>query len=278
MTSNNKDHVKVKGDRWYKDLPRPEGKTDPLPGVSAIVAMHPKEALANFQAKRAAKYAVEHWQEINELLSKKDKRKAYDLIRGAGNRYANKAAEDGTRIHKHVERVLIAIRNGEKPKFNVPQGDMAYLKSFVRFVKEYDVQPELLEVKVWSEEYRYAGRLDSLLWLTLDGVRVLVDVDTKSGASGVWSSAALQQVAYINADYYVDAEGERQDFPEVWLATALWLRPEGYALIPLDTGAETWEHFLRLRQSYDWARECEPNVVGKALNVNPIVRKWKRDI
>lgn len=241
------------------------------PRVSNVLGMYPKEKLMPFYARQAATYAVDHRDELAGM----PRAEAITLASGAAQRYSNKAANDGTRIHSYVEQVMRAMMAGTKPSFAVSADDKKYLRNFVRFVKEFEVEPVMLEALVWSDTHRYAGRLDAGLKLTIGGKRGLYDVDTKTGASGVWPEAALQQTAYVNAEYYLDATGKARKLPRFKGAFALWLRPDGYALIPLSTSEANWQQFLRLRDSYEWKQTHEDMAVGKAINTNPLQRKWK---
>ena len=172
-----------------------------------------------------------------------------------------------------------------KSTFRVPTSTMAFLKNFARFATEFDVIPQLVETTVWDDEVGYAGTFDGLFRLTLSqevadnlGVAREIDaiVDIKTGASGVWPEAALQQTAYARAKWFIDPDtGKKCPMPQVDAAFGLWLRPEGWALIPLEIDAENWEQFKRLRASWQWKRTREKYAVGKAVNRNPLTRKWK---
>jgi hypothetical protein len=163
-----------------------------------------------------------------------------------------------------------------KSAFSVPNGTMDFLRNFARFSTEFDVEPVLIETTVWDEEHDYAGTLDGFYRLSVDGQSLNAIVDIKTGASGVWPEAALQQTAYSRASQYIDpATGELRPMPKADAAFALWLRPNGWALIPLAIDDAMWEQFLRLRASYEWKRHDEKRAVGKAVNANPLKKQWK---
>jgi len=258
-------------ERWYRNT---ETGVE-VPGVSSIVDMMPKKALTGWAAKLAAEWAIGNLTEVHELLSEKDgARVAVDKIKGASSRYANSAAREGTMVHHYTEDIARAMMTGTKPKAErMPEGMMPYLKNYVRFMREFDVEPVLLESVIWNEEIGYAGRIDMACRLRAIS-NDLVIVDTKSGASGVWDSVSLQQTAYRYAESYYDEELQKMvPMPEISATYALWLRPEGYALIPVDSTQLELAQIQRLRGSLEWKRTRSTKVVRPAINKYPIKRK-----
>lgn len=262
----------VAGDRWYVD----PGTGDKVPGVSAILNMMPKPALTRWAAKEAAWFAVQNLDTI-AALARTDRDAAVALVKGAPWRRSGKAADVGTEIHGLTEKLMRDRMAGRKSDFRVPQGGMPFLRNFARFMAEFDVSPVLVETTVWNDVVGYAGTFDGIYDLTIPGNRrIRAMIDTKTGESGVWPEAALQQTAYCRAPWYLDPEtGERQPMLGVDRAFALWLRPEGWALIPLSTSDENYAQVCRLRESFEWKRSHEKHAVGKAINENPHKRVWK---
>lgn len=261
----------VAGDRWYID----PGSGDRVPGVSALLNMMPKPALTRWAAKEAAWFAVSNVDTV-AALARTDRNAAVDLVKGAPWRRSGKAADLGTEVHGLTERFMRDLSAGRKPAFPVPQGGMPFLRNFARFVVEFAVSPVLVETTVWNDVVGYAGTFDGIYDMTISGERVRCMVDTKTGESGVWPEAALQQTAYCRAPWYLDPDtGERRPMLDVARAFGLWLRPEGYALIPLSTSDENYAQVCRLRESFEWKRSHEKYTVGKALNDNPHKRVWK---
>lgn len=266
----------IKGSRWYiidKDDP-----TKTVPGVSSITSMMPKDALTPAAVKETAAFVCRN-QDAIRSMSKVD---AFDWIKGAYRRSWNAKANLGTRVHAGCEQIDKALIEGRKPAFRVETEIKPYLNQYAKFIREFEVEPVMSEVTVFNGDVGYAGTFDGLKWMTLPtGERALFDVDTKSGASGVWPEAALQQTAYNHAPYYIDPKTGllvpmpaelRQD-----IAFALWLRPEGYAVLPLDTGVENWQHFKRLRACFQWEKvEQHGEVAVRApINERPIRRGYR---
>jgi hypothetical protein len=257
--------------RWYRN----NNTKVEVPGVSAIVDMLPKGALTPWAARLAAEYAIGNMDEINEFLSEKDgQKKAIDRIKGASTRYSESASKEGTAVHHYTETIARAVQQNTKPVAeNMPQGMMPYLKNYVRFLNEFDVEPVMLETVVWNETVGYAGRIDMACRLrTINDD--LVIVDTKSGASGVWDSAVLQQTAYRYAESWWDEEEDvLKPMPEIAGAYCLWLRPEGFALIPVETSPLEWEQFQRLRGTLEFKRTRSKKIIRPAINRYPIKRQ-----
>jgi hypothetical protein len=257
--------------RWYRNN---QTKAE-VPGVSAIVDMMPKGALTPWAARLAAEYAIGNIKEVTDLLSETDgEKRAIEKVKNASSRYVEKAAKEGTTVHHYAEIVARAVQTNTKPKADdMPQGILPYLKNYVRFLREFQVEPVMLESVVWNEEIGYAGRLDMACILHSIS-EDLVIVDTKSGASGVWESVSLQQTAYRYAESWWDEEEDvLKPMPETTGAYALWLRPQGFALIPVETTQLELAQFQRLRGSLEWKLTRGKKVVRPAINQYPIKRQ-----
>lgn len=266
-------HTWVAGDRWYLD----ETTGNKAPGVSAINDIVSKPQLDGARLKLAAQYAVDNTEPVAQVAAG-DRDAAIVLVRDAAKREWGRKAAEGTRVHGLCEQLMRDLLAGRKSTFNVTEDDKRYLRNYARFIRDFEVEPVYVEQTIWSEDHDYAGQLDLGCWMTIDGKRVLCDVDTKTGASGVWAEAAVQQAAYIYADHIVNPDGEIVDWPEVGPPTrafALWLRPNGWALLPLDTGANTWSEFLRRRGCYEWRLTQEKRVIGAGINDNPLRKQWR---
>ena len=295
MTTPKVATVSIGGDRWYVD----PVTGDKVPGVSSIKDTLGKPGLLYGAVKVAATFAVDNVDTV-KALADTDRGAAIDLIKRAHTRAWSGKADSGTGVHAIVEDLmrkqmpspqLTGGKAAASGPIKVSPDQRKYVVAYARFVKRYKVKPLYLETTVWSEKHRYAGTFDAIyeMEITVDeaqrmgiikaGVpwdaprRITAIVDTKTGASGVWPEVALQQVAYKNADYMILANGERVPMPFIDATFALWLRPEGYALIPLDSGEATWKAFLGLRDAYDWSKRTD--AVYPALNEDAIKKRWR---
>lgn len=265
------ENVFIDDERWYRNTETGQQ----VPGVSAILNMMPKNMLTKAATKTAANYVVDKFDKLAPVIES-NKTRAIELIKNAHSREWTKKAELGTEVHSYAEMVARAVMAGTKPQGAVPKHIIPYLRNYVRFIKEYDVMPVMLETIVWDDVVGFAGRLDMAAKLRAISDKDIVIVDTKAGASGIWPTTSLQQTAYSFAESYYDPLTETfHPMPETTAAYGLWLRPEGYALQPVETTLAEWEEFKRLRGSFEWTSKRSKKVVGKAINENPIRRQWQ---
>lgn len=250
--------IQIGEDRYYSD----EVTQNQVPGVTSILNMRAKPALMNWAAKSAAEFAVFNLNTVSEL-ARTDKFAAIDLVKRAHTRMSGNAAGKGTEVHGIIERLL----NGETG-VKVSNDVRPFIVQFQTFASEYKLVPIHNEITLWNDRYRYAGTADGI-W-QLDGLGIAV-CDIKTGKSGVWDDAALQVSAYRNAEFMVFPDGTRHKMLETSpIGYALWLRPEGYALLPLDIGPETFRAFLGLREVFHWHNIRAKAAVGSALNAAPL--------
>ena len=96
-----------------------------------------------------------------------------------------------------------------------------------------------------------------------------VITDIKTGKSGAWPDVALQLSAYANADYLIDASGERRPLPQIDAAAVLTVRPDEYRLIPVRLGDDVFDTFKALIEVSKWEHDVSKTVIGKTP-VDPI--------
>src|SRR5262249_35649284 len=166
----------------------------------------------------------------------------------------------GTQVHKLAQ--LLAA--GEE--VDVPDPLVGHVDSYLKFAEEWDPQELLSEVVVINRRYRYMGTLDlvtslrgDLLWL----------IDFKTARSGVYPDNALQLAAYRNAESYIDSEGIERPMVQVAKCAVLWLRADGYDLIPVQVGPDELRIFLYALGIANWRDKDtgrSRSLVGEALN------------
>lgn len=151
----------------------------------------------------------------------------------------NRAAARGTAVHKLAEP-LIAGGDAE-----VPDELSGYADSLVMFMDEWQVRPVLVEAPVGSYMWHYAGTFDLIADLP-DGRRVLFDYKTSD--SGIYPETALQLAAYRYADVYVGDDGTEMPMTDVGIdeCKAVWVRPDGYDVIPLVCDEKVFKAFLHV--------------------------------
>lgn len=233
---------------WYVDATGAK-----IPGVTGILSDGlPKPALINWAANVTAETAVNRWDELGALtVSERLK-----LLKGA--RYADRdaAARRGTEVHALAER----LARGEQ--VTVPDELAGHVESYVRFLDDWDPRPILLEATVYHRQYGYAGTLDMVADLA-DGRRWLLDV--KTTRSGVYGETALQLAAYRYADRYLDADGQAADMPQVDATGVIWVRADGYDLVPVQADEQALTAFRHIAVVARTSKVL-PDLVGEAVH------------
>lgn len=180
-------------------------------------------------------------------------------VKGEANVVRDKASDLGTRIHALAEAHILG-----KP---MPPDDEAapYVAQYEQFLKDFDVDItrdiEATELTVANPALGYAGTLDLLVWLHLDGYIPGQPVKyNPDGKRSLWlldfKSSATRAAASVYPEYALQLAGLR-GAREMWLpddtvipmlkgitgAACLNLRQTTYALIPLPTGNPEFDAF-----------------------------------
>jgi hypothetical protein len=71
--------------------------------------------------------------------------------------------------------------------------------------------------------------------------------------------------AYMNADFIIDPDGNREPMPEFDGAAVLHVTDTTWAFKPVETGPDVFAHFLHLRATFDWDRDVSRKVIGKPI-------------
>lgn len=242
-----------RGHSYYLDGQKELGVT------TALGEGYPKPALVGWAAKATTGYAVDHWDELSEMGIAERMRKL------ESSRYAERdeAANRGTEVHKLAQRLAA----GEE--VDVPEALTAHVDSYLRFAEEWQPQEKYTEIVVVNRRYRYMGTLDIIAELA-DGQTWLLDM--KTNKSGVFSETALQLAGYRYAEAFLDGDGEEREMPEVDRCGVVWLRADGYDLIPVEAGVDEFRVFLYALAIAKW-RDVNDNfkrredcvVIGDAL-------------
>ena len=219
-------------------------------GVTTILSEgYPKPALINWAANATAGYAVDHWDELAAVTTSERLR---TLERA---RFADRdgAAVRGTTIHD------LAYKLQAGKEIDVPEPLLGHVDAYLRFTDEWQPQELIVETVIAHRTLRYCGTLDLVAGLN-DGQVWLLDY--KTSGKGVYVDTALQLAAYRNAEIFVDHLGAEQPMPKVDACGVVWLRADGYDLVPLDAGPAAWLAFMAARQVAQYRRNAS---VGEAL-------------
>ncbi|MGW4648101.1 hypothetical protein [Kitasatospora sp. NPDC004289] len=197
-----------------------------------------------------------------------------DWLSRAALRKRDERADIGSAVHHIIEAHVL----GQPiPVGLVEDPDMApYLRHFLAFVRDWQVEFEASEMVVGSPEFGYAGTLDYLLRSPLISAALGVPAstvligDTKTGGEldvkGVYPEAALQMSAYRRAEIAWMRDGSTVPMPTVHTTgVVLHLRPEGYRLIPVVCDDQVFAAFRITQQAAEWVSGLSKTVVGTAL-------------
>lgn len=280
MTTPKINTIKRAGSRFYVE-PSTGRKN---PGVTSVVNMLPKEFLKFWAAKMVAEFAVENMGEVVGIAMRSPEA-AIDLLKGAPTRFTKGAADVGTDAHDIFEK----LAKGEDVRVTPPL--KPYIEHFNEFLAQ--AQPEFIftEETVWSDELGYAGSFDALATIKGDipGLKgKTLFFDWKTTRSGVHEEVALQLAAYRFATHVIRPDGSRVPLPKTDGAAVLLVRPEGWKLVPVETGEVTLvepvldpdddtrvivpgvtvniiDYFVALREILDWETDVKKRVLSKPV-------------
>ena len=222
-------------------------------GVTWIIGQGvPKPNLITWAANETAGYAVNHWDELAEA-GPAERLRTLERARFASR---DGPGERGTAVHQLAHRLAA----GEDVQ--VPEPLVGHVDAYLAFVEDWRPSEILAETVVGNRKHRYMGTLDAVAHLGDTQVWLL---DFKTAASGIWPEAALQLSAYRNAEFYLDADGNEHPMPQVDVAGCVWLRADGYDLIPVNTDPETFRVFLYAQQVAHFGSQPRETYVGDQL-------------
>lgn len=249
-------------------------------GVTTILSGGiPKPALTSWAARETATFAIDHLALVGEL----ERDAAIDLLKGAPWRDRDAAARRGTEVHALADQLLAGA------EIDVPEELAGHVDSYIAFVRDWAPHclmcekpvpcgcgEEFVEKVVANRAYQYMGRLDAgFIFPTLG--RTLTDI--KTTRSGIYAETALQLAAYRYAETYLDdpnGNGIEYEMPPFDNCAALWVRADGYDLIPVEATEVQWRTFLYAQQiaqftrtQDDARRKAHGGVIGDPLPPPP---------
>lgn len=184
---------------------------------------------------------------------------AIDWLKGSPYRERDRKADIGTAVHAAAEAFVLG-----KPWPDVDDEVAPYLEHFRRFVADFAPVYELAEASVYNRTAKYAGTLDAIAVIPGRG-RALIDY--KTTGSGVYPEAALQLAAYRYAEFVGLPDGTEAPMPAVDGCAVLWLRPDGYDLIPVQADEQVFTHFRYVVECARWMEDISKGVIGAPLPV-----------
>jgi hypothetical protein len=227
---------------------------EPADGVTWILDQGvPKPALVGWAANVVADYVKEYWEELAEMKrSERD-----NVLRRVRFQSKDAAARRGTEVHDYAQRLAA----GEEVQ--VPEPLLGHVDSYLAFTREWQVDELQVEAWVGNRTYRYMGTLDLIAGLA-DGLVWLLDF--KTNAKGPYPESALQLAAYRHAEFIIGADRTTEKpMPKVDRCGVVWLRADGYDLVPVEAGADTFRTFLYAQQVAHFTDAPAEAVLGQAL-------------
>lgn len=190
------------------------------------------------------------------------------------------AARRGTEVHKLAELA------GRGEEVEVPDELAGHFDAYLDYREHHEPADEMFEVVVANLKYKFMGTLDAWAHLpNLKGLmvqypeqgakplcecehRCLTLTDIKTSRSGPFGDTGLQLTGYSYAEVYIDAAGEIRDMPHFDHHVVIWLRSDGWELIPFDIQPADFRTFLYCQQVArftDWKKGRTATIKGEAL-------------
>lgn len=261
-----------------------------VPGVTTILGNGiPKPALVGWAARTVAEYVtdrltmrddqvvadelLEALRRFNETSRYPEKWRVGELNRGtlakvlARVQYADRdaAANRGTEVHRLAEM----LARGEE--LVVPEELTGHVDSYRRFLDDFDPTDAVLERVVINRRWRYMGRLDSIMTIEHPRLgRTLLDV--KTSRSGPFEEVGLQLAAYRYAETMLEDDGTEVPMEQVDACAVVWVRADGYDLIPFRADENTFRVFLYAKQVGEWLdRDHGGGATERGDSLQPVV-------
>lgn len=227
-----------------------------VPGVTTIKGVLNMRQLPPWYAKQAAGWAATNMEQLSALGPDE----FVKLASKAGDAARDRAADLGRGVHAHAQQLL------ETGEVSVSDEQLPMVRQAADFLDRYVRTVVASERAVYNDTFGYAGRLDGLF--ELDGLDGISLVDFKTGQSGVWSDVALQLAAYRFCTHMQAADPAKQPdvpMPPVSRACVVWVRPEGWQLIPVKADREIWTTFLSCIPLYQFDKRKKETIVGAPM-------------
>lgn len=241
-------------------------------GVTTVLSNGvPKQALVPWAAKQVAEYVVDEWDALGHLLETAGRDAVIELLKGAPNRDRDAAAKRGTEVHGFAERLAA----GEEVE--VPDELIGHVDAYLQFREDFEPFDEIVEAVVINRTRSYGGTLDLIASLrnrinpvTGKPTRALIDI--KTNRSGPFAEVSLQCAGYRFAEFMVDADGNEVPMPVVDEVLCLWLRADGYDLIPFKATENELSFFLFAQQVAFFQQHAWKSVKGEAVYPDEVTR------
>jgi hypothetical protein len=249
----------------------------------------PKPAIAGWQAKTIAEYAVANHRQLAGMLSAVRLQRgadgqldglvvsdldavkaAVEWLKGAPWRESERKMNLGSAVHAEAEAVQLGT-----PRPEPPLTVKRFVESFDHFLEDFSPEIEMTEATVYNLAENYAGTLDTIMTFRWGELSVRLLGDFKTG-KGIYPDVALQLAAYEHAESVLLDDGTSVPMLPVDGAFALHLREydpafpadRGYSFIPVTTGQAAWDAFRYVREVMRWMEDTSKHVLSQPIT-NP---------
>jgi hypothetical protein len=249
----------------------------------------PKPAIAGWQARTIAEYAVANHRQLAAMLGAVRLQQgpdgklnghvvsdldavqgAVDWLKGAPWRESERKMHLGSAVHAEAEAVQLGT-----PRPEPPLTVRRFVESFDHFLEDFNPEIEMTEATVYNLTENYAGTLDTIMVFRFGDLVVRLLGDFKTGKD-IYSDVALQLAAYEHAESVLLDDGTSVPMPAVDGCFALHLREydpafpaeRGYSLVPVATGKAAWDAFRYVREVMRWMEDTSKHVLSQPIT-NP---------
>lgn len=228
----------------------------------------PKKAILAWGPRVTAEYAVDHWDELSAMSPSKRQKE----LESARWKDTDAAKDKGTLVHDVAQRLLA------DEEVEVSDEIAGHVESYIAFLRDFQVEPVLVERPVMSHQHGYAGTFDLIADLVIPDrgvVRALIDL--KTSRSGIFGEIALQLAGYRYADVYLDEDGVEQPMPEVEDTFGLHIRADDYDLYPVQAERVQHRQLLYVREVARFDKDSR-ELIGDAMPHPSRVRRRRLEI
>lgn len=226
-----------------------------VPGVTSVIRVIDKPALIPWAKGVTADAALDNLVRFTEIFHTDGRPPARGWLIGHADQERDTAAALGSRVHALTE---ISDRGGE---LDVDVGlAQPYIDAYHRYLEDWKPEIKSLEQFIYNEAAGYGGTYDAIEVLTIDGKKVTVCRDTKTG-KGVYSETRLQLAALSRPENIIGRPDDPKSYPmpRIDFGTILHLRPDayerGYQLYRVIPSNADWHAFLGALAVYRWKQQ-----------------------
>lgn len=241
-----------KGLKFYEASHRYKLDGEWVPGVTTILGVLDKPAIAKWAASTVAEYVADHPREIDGLREMGRNPMVYALKELPWSK-RDKAGKRGNILHDYAEQIL----HGEE--VDVDEEHVPVMENAIAFMEDWHIEPILIEAAVASREHKWAGTLDLIAKYRRpdtgeEGVAIF---DWKSGKA-LYPEYAWQLNAYAHGEFY-GLDGDEHPIPECGSAFGVQIRPDGYDVAPFAFGPHIYDEFTVIRRAFTIAKTGRGN-------------------